>query len=266
MKHRQLKGSLLVSHSLYPPLLRRDAEVAGVPIQYHLAGAGDPVVLVHGLSGSSRWWVRNLAPLAARYTVYLVDLPGFGAMRRLRRAFALARAAHWLHEWMRTVGLARIHLVGHSMGGLIAIRLAATYPQVVRRLVLAAPAGIPTAKTLFGEIVPLIRAVGATTPAFLPVLAYDALRAGPLTLLRASQALLREDVRDDLSRITAPALLIWGSHDTLIPPSLGPLMCDQIPDARLVVIPGAGHVVMFDRADEFNAELLTFLADESARR
>ncbi|HST89984.1 MAG TPA: alpha/beta fold hydrolase [Ktedonobacterales bacterium] len=252
--------------SIHPPRIRRDAEVAGVHIQYHLAGAGDPVVLVHGLSGSSRWWARNLAPLAERYTVYLVDLPGFGAMRHLRRAFVLARAAHWLREWMRTAGLARAHLVGHSMGGLIAIRLAAAYPEVVRRLVLATPAGIPTAKTLLGEVVPLIRAIGATTPAFLPVLAYDALRAGPLTLLRASQALLREDVRDDLARIAAPTLLIWGSRDTLVPPSLGSLMCDQIPSARLVVIPGAGHVVMFDRPDQFNAELLTFLAGESERR
>lgn len=255
-----------MSTSLRPPLIRRDAEVAGIHIQYHLAGAGAPVVLVHGLSGSSIWWTRNLAPLATHYTVYLVDLPGFGALRHLRREFVLARAAHWLRAWMDAASLTRAHFVGHSMGGLIAIRLAAAYPEVVRRLVLAAPAGIPTAKTLFGEVVPLVRAIGATTPAFLPVLAYDALRAGPLTLLRASQALLREDVRDDLSHIAAPALLIWGSRDTLVPPSLGPLMRDQLPDARLVVIPGAGHVVMFDRPDQFNAELLTFLADKSERR
>lgn len=247
-----------------PPIRRwREIRVAGAPIRYQMAGAGDPVVLVHGLSGSSHWWVRNLAPLAKRYTVYLVDLPGFGTLHHLRHKFVLARAAHWLREWMRAAGLACAHLVGHSMGGLIAARLAATYPDTVRRLVLAAPAGIPTTKTLFGEVVPLVRAVGATTPAFLPILAYDALRAGPLTLLRASQMLLREDVRDDLGRIAAPALLIWGSRDTLVPPSLGPIMRDHIPDARLRIIPDAGHVVMFDRPGQFNAELLNFLNQDA---
>jgi pimeloyl-ACP methyl ester carboxylesterase len=97
----------------------------------------------------------------------------------------------------------------------------------------------------------------------LPVLVRDALYAGPATLLRASRDLLAEDVRGDLRRVEAPALLIWGKNDTLIPPSAGELMRAEIPDSRLLVIEGAGHNPMFDRPREFDRALLAFLAGET---
>src|SRR4051812_23367957 len=101
-----------------------------------MVGEGEPVVLVHGLSGSTRWWTRNIGALARGYRVYLVDLPGFGAMHRLRRHFVLAEAASWLVAWMEAVGLENAHLVGHSMGGYVCLQLAAQRPEVVCRLVL----------------------------------------------------------------------------------------------------------------------------------
>jgi pimeloyl-ACP methyl ester carboxylesterase len=76
-------------------------------VRYEIAGRGEPVVLVHGLSGSTRWRSRNIPALAERYCVYLLDLPGFGAMRRLRSRFVLAEAASWLSAWMEAVGLDR---------------------------------------------------------------------------------------------------------------------------------------------------------------
>ena len=68
----------------------------GRPVRYQVAGTGEPVILVHGLAGSSGWWRHNVPALAERYAVYTVDLPGFGGMRHLRRRFALAGAASWL--------------------------------------------------------------------------------------------------------------------------------------------------------------------------
>ena len=101
--------------------LRHEVRVGGWPISYEAAGEGEPIVLVHGLSGSTRWWSRNVPAIAERYRVYLVDLPGFGTLRSLRRRFVLAETATWLSEWMEAAGLERVHLVGHSMG--------ATYPS-----------------------------------------------------------------------------------------------------------------------------------------
>src|ERR671921_2412444 len=154
---------------------RYEVRVGGCPVRYEAAGEGEPVVLVHGLSGSTRWWSRNVSDLAERHRVYLVDLPGFGTMRRLRRRFVLAESADWLSEWMDAAGLERAHLVGHSMGGYVSVRLAASRPELVSRLVLVAPAGVPTERSIVGHLVPLLLAAHHATPAFMPVLVRDAL-------------------------------------------------------------------------------------------
>ena len=234
--------------------------MGGLPVSYGAVGEGEPVVFVHGLSGSTRWWSRNVPSIAGRHRVYLVDLPGFGAMRRPRGRFALAEAAGWLSEWMNAVGLERAHLVGHSMGGYVCLRLAASRPEAVRRLVLVAPAGVPTGRSMLGHLGPLLGAARYATPSFLPVLLRDALRTGPATLWRAAKDLLAEDVREDLRRIEAPTLLIWGQRDTLVPPAAGDLLREEIPGCRLLVLEGASHVPMFDRPEEFDAALLAFFA------
>ena len=243
---------------------RREVPVGGHPIRYGVAGeVGEPVVMVHGLSGSTRWWARNVPTLARHHRLYLVDLPGFGAMRRLGRQFVLAEADTWLSEWMRAVGLERAHLVGHSMGGYVATRLAAGRPGLVGRLVLVAPAGTPTGHSILGHLVPLLLTTRYATPAFLPVLVRDALRMGPVTLWRAARDLLAEDVREDLRKIEAPTLLVWGENDALVPPAVGDLLRQEIPDSRLLVLEAAGHVPMFDRPEEFDAALLAFLAGKT---
>ena len=236
--------------------------VGGLPVSYEAVGEGEPVVLVHGLSGSTRWWSRNISDLAERYRIYLVDLPGFGKMRRVRRRFVLAETTSWLSEWMAAVGLERAHLVGHSMGGYVCLRLAARRPEAVRRLVLVAPAGMPTGRSMVGHLGPLLGAVRYAKPSFLPVLVRDALRMGPATLWRAARDLLAEDVREDLRRVEAPTLLVWGRRDPLIPPAVGYLLREEITDSRLVVLERAAHVPMFDRPEEFDAALLAFLAGE----
>jgi pimeloyl-ACP methyl ester carboxylesterase len=236
--------------------------VGGCPIGYEAAGEGEPVVLVHGLSGSTRWWFRNVRAIAQRHRIYLVDLPGFGTMRSLRRRFVLAETATWLSEWMEAAGLERAHLVGHSMGGYASVRLAASRPELVRRLVLVAPAGVPAKRSMLGHLVPLLLTARCASPAFMPVLVRDALRMGLMTLWRAARDLLAEDVRGDLENIEAPTLLVWGENDPLIPPAVGDLFRKKISNSRLLSLQKAGHVPMFDQPREFDAALLAFLAGE----
>jgi pimeloyl-ACP methyl ester carboxylesterase len=243
-------------------LARRSISVDGHPTTYHVAGSGEQVVLVHGLAGSGRWWQRNVQALAAQHRAYLVDLPRFGVMHG-RGRFVLAEAAAWLLEWMRRVGLDRAHLIGHSMGGLIAIRLAARRPDAVRRLVLVAPAGIPSERSVAGLTLPMLRAGLRSKPRFFPLLAYDAVRAGPRTLWRAANEIVSEDVREDLTAIQSPTLIVMGQHDALVPPIVGRVLEENIADARLLVLKHAGHVVMFDQPDAFNHALLPFLAGAS---
>jgi pimeloyl-ACP methyl ester carboxylesterase len=227
-------------------------------VRYKVAGSGEPLILVHGLSGSTHWWIRNIGSLAQHYTVYLVDLPGFGTLGRTHR-FALNEAADWLLEWMQAVGVQRADWIGHSMGGHICIQIAARCPELVNRLVLAAPAVQPIGHSWQSYLLPLLEGTRYMRPSFLPILFYDAMRAGPLTLLRATNDLLAKDIREEAQSIQAPLLLIWGANDTLVPAVLSEILHKEIPHSRLLILKGAGHVVMYDRSRAFNEAVLDFL-------
>jgi pimeloyl-ACP methyl ester carboxylesterase len=92
------------------------------PVRYRVTGSGEPLVLVHGLAGSWRWWSPVLGPLAARRRVYVVNLP------RLRHPVRAALLSKWLARWLDAAGLDYLELAGHSLGGLVAAELAATRP------------------------------------------------------------------------------------------------------------------------------------------
>jgi len=200
---------------------------------------------VHGLSGSADWWRPIVPRLEREREVRLVDLP---------QRLPLEAAAGWLAEQLER----RVDLVGHSMGGLIAARLAADRPSLVRRLVLIAPAGVSPGSRA-RHVLPLVRALRHTSPRLVPLLARDALRAGPRTLWRAAGEVLEADIRAHLADIVAPTLVLWGGRDALLPPSLGEVVRSEIAGARLVVLERAGHVPMTEASEEVSQALAEFL-------
>src|SRR3712207_4519874 len=109
------------------------------PLAYEVTGSGPPLILLHGLSGSGRWWGRNVPAFAANFRTYTVDLPGFGQSRRTRWS-RLDDTADQLADWIMAEGLTRAHIGGHSLGGTVAARLASRHPDRVDRLVLVAAA------------------------------------------------------------------------------------------------------------------------------
>lgn len=245
-------------------LERSRARVGGARIHAVHSGAGEPVVLLHGLSGSYRWWRFTVPPLARRFRVHMPDLVGFGASRGDASPPPMPEMAGVIADWLDDRRVGPAHLVGHSMGGQVAIHLAATRPERFRRVVLVGAAGIPRdftlaeAARLLAELVPP-RAWGR--PAFLPTIALDALRAGPRVLLRSLLHLLDDDVRPLLGRVPHRTLLVWGEYDPLVPREHGRIMEQSIRASRFVVVPDAGHVPMADRPAEFNRILSGFLAD-----
>jgi pimeloyl-ACP methyl ester carboxylesterase len=239
---------------------RRIATVGGYPIRYKVAGhEGESVVLVHGLSGSTRWWTENIEALARRYRVYLVDLPGFGAMRRAPVHQGVHATTTWLIRWMEAVGVQPANLVGHSMGGSICLRIAVERHDLVKRLALVAPAVWFGRNSIFSRIAPLMSETRSFSPRFFATLSYDALRAGPATLLRSAYDLLKVRSARDLETLQAPTLLIWGELDAIVPVSVGYQLRRIIPNSRLLVLKDANHVPMFHDARRFNAALLHFL-------
>jgi pimeloyl-ACP methyl ester carboxylesterase len=244
-----------------PPTELRQTSVAGYRIQSEHVGTGDPVVLLHGLSGSRRWWRFTAPVLARRFRVHMPELVGFGGSRRSERQPDIGEMAAVLAEWIGQLGLPSFGLVGHSMGGQIALHLAVEH-RMPERLVLVDSSGLPHAWTLrdaarmvAGALPP--RSWGS--PLFVPTIAADAVRAGPRVLLHATRHLLNDDVTALLPRVSCPTLVIWGELDPLLPLQHGAALARRIPGARLAVIRDAAHNPMADRPTEFNRALIDFL-------
>jgi pimeloyl-ACP methyl ester carboxylesterase len=225
------------------------------------AGAGRPVVLLHGLSASSRWWSKNVDALAAEHLVAAVDLTGFGhstgffGLPATIPSFGEVTAL--LARWLETFD-EPVHLIGHSMGGQIAIRLTAERPDLVRSLMLVNSAGIPFRFDPLAHLRPLPKPPFGG-PRIAQVLLPDFLRAGPTSVAVASARVLHGDMRAWMREIRVPTLLVWGANDPLVPLRYGEAMAREIPDARLIVIERAAHVAMWDAPDEFNQIALDWL-------
>ena len=254
---------LLRGKQRQPRVRHTYTELQGCRIHAITGGSGPPVILLHGLAGSSAWWRYTMPELARHFTTHAPDLVGFGRSRGPLDA-TIADRAELLALWMDAAALTRAHVIGHSMGAQIAIHLAARFPERVDKLVLVGAAGVPRpiaitqAVRLLAEIIPP-RAWG--TPRFIPRIAVDTLRAGPFSVARAAASILQDDVRPLLQRISAPTLLVWGALDGLTPLRDGKYMSTQIPNARLLVLEGAAHMPMVDQPRQFNAAVLDFLRE-----
>ncbi|AFZ69111.1 alpha/beta fold hydrolase [Deinococcus peraridilitoris] len=233
----------------------------GRQITSTVSGSGPPLILVHGLSGSRRWWRRNLSAFETHYTVYRLELIGFGYARR-QRPVPLAHSAAIIARWMEHAHIERAHVLGHSMGGHICLHLAARFPERVDKLILAATTGLLRGQWWRMALqLPRVAVNGHLD--FVPVVTTDALRAGLFNLYRAGRELLSDNTSELLSQVQAETLVISGGRDLLVPPSLGLELCSQLVHGEHVLLERAGHVVMWDAPAEFNEAVLRFLRQPS---
>jgi pimeloyl-ACP methyl ester carboxylesterase len=259
------------------------------PVAWREAGAadGELVVMFHGLGGSRIGWEPQLASLsAAGYLAAAWDMPGYGASTPPREwtFTALATAAA---TWIRGFGVEAAHVVGLSMGGMVALHLALAEPSLIRSLVLCdtspafgfdgsidaetwtdarlAPihAGATPASMAAG-VLPAIMAPDAPVTAVDEAVAAMA-RVGPTAFEAAVRCLPSHDVRPRLAEITAPTLVVVGALDRETPPTYARHLADRIAASRYVEIDGAGHISNLERPAEFNAALLDFLAAVDGR-
>ena len=243
------------------PLITREVSLPPFHFWETRSGSGTPVILIHGLGGSSDWWRRTLPELARTHTVAAVDLVGFGRnrffLKRSSLPLAFDEVAPLLVRWIETSFSEPVHLAGNSMGGQVAIHVAALRPELVRSLILISSTGIPF------EIKPGLHLDHIVVPrgalSFARVLVRDAFRSGPTAIGVAFARLLRDDARPLMRRLKMPVLLLWGEHDPLVPLHYAELIREQIPHAALVVVPHAGHVSMWENPEFFNREFLAFV-------
>lgn len=180
--------------------------------------------------------------------MHVLDLP---------RAVPPGELAAWVAgrlEELRTP----VDLVGHSLGALVAVRVAASRPELVRRLILIAPPGIASRRSALAYGWPLVASLLRARPRFLVRLATDAARAGPRNILRGGRYVAAADATGEAERVRAPTLLIWGAHDRLVPSITGDFWLRALPRARLHVITGASHVPMIESPAELVAAISEF--------
>lgn len=244
----------------------RDVHLPPYSFRETRTGTGPPIALIHGLGGSARWWEKNFDALSSRHTVAAVDLPSFGGNARFFAAPqpmpAFSEMSALVARWLETFG-ERVHLVAHSMGGLIAIRLAAERPDLLRSLTLVCAAGIPFAldpKPHLRAMPQPVRGAVQITRFALP----DFLRAGPTAVAVAGARILLTDVREWLPLIEVPVLIVWGEHDPVVPLHYGEEMHRAIRGSRFAVLPNAAHVPMFEAPDAFNAQVTQFIDEVDA--
>ena len=208
-----------------------------------------PLVCVHGLSGSSRWWTRVTALIDRHVPLVLSDVP---------RSLKPSEVETWLAGRIEELG-PPVDLAGHSLGAPVSVRVAALRPELVRRLVLISPPGVGPPRSPLTYAWPLARTMLGSRPSFLVRLTYDGLRAGPRNLARGGLHVARADVTAELAAVTAPTLLVWGARDGVVPIEEASIWLERMPDARLIVIPGAGHVPMVDSPFELAEAIRPFL-------
>jgi len=239
---------------------------------YTRRGEGRPVILLHGwgVSGESLNGVAR--SLEDQFRVLTIDLPGFGWSATPLTAWGTRDYAAHLDRFMECAMLPSASVLGHSFGGRVALALAAWYPHRVRELVLVASAGIRPRRGP-GYYLKIMAAKLAKRCVSLPVFervgpriasglfdwagSRDYKQAGRMrtTLVK----LVNEDVRDLLSSIRAPALIIWGDRDRDVPRSSMEIMARGIAGARLEVLEGAGHFPFVDMPDRFAHVVRGFL-------
>ncbi|HMQ31653.1 MAG TPA: alpha/beta hydrolase [Chloroflexaceae bacterium] len=242
-----------MGHTAASPRCRHE-HIGAATIYSEVTGAGSPVVLIHGLAGSTRWWGRNIKTLARDHEVHTVDLVGSG--RSVGR-FVLRDAASTVAQWMERCGVGPAAVIGHSMGGHIAADLAASHPHLVSRLVL-----VDAALSFAGA--PQPKAQDLSTLSYLPfgmlpLILPEAVKTGLPNLARAAYEIMRRDMAPVLAQIRARTLVVWGEHDPCVPLSLGYRLASMLPGNALAVIRAAGHVPMWEQPAAFNSVVTAFL-------
>jgi pimeloyl-ACP methyl ester carboxylesterase len=250
----------------------------GLEIAYERVGEGPPLVLVHGAAVDSRMWGPQLAALADEFTVVAWDEPGAGRSSDVPADFVLPDYANCLAALIGALELGPAHVAGVSWGGTVAQELYRHHPKLVATLLLVDTyAGwkgslpeeevrvrvegvrqmLAAADHLFDPTLPGLFA-GDPPAEFAALLEAMAADVRPESMKTALLVMAEADQRDLLPRIAVPTLLIWGERDARSPLSVARQFEDAVPDAKLVVIPGAGHVSNLEAPELFNDAVRKF--------
>ena len=252
--------------------MNKTVDINGVTTAYMEEGNGIPVVLMHGWGQNKEMMIHVFDHLKDRFRVVSLDFPGFGESGLPPEAWGVIEYEKFFEQFLETIGIDRVILIGHSFGCRVAIRFAAEDPQRVIRMVLTGAAGIRPKHDLkwhiatktykLGKFVLKItgqkgrlqelqknagsedyrNAVGIMNPTFVKV--------------------VNDDIAPLLHSVTCPVLLVWGDLDTAAPLWMGQQMEKEMKDAGLAIFEGDDHWAYWHQSDRFNAVIDVFVKED----
>lgn len=273
----------------------RSVEVHGKPMNFIEAGSGPVLLLIHGMAGTCANWEAVIEPLAINHTVIAPDFPGHGGSAPGGGDYSLGALASALRDLMLSLGHERATLVGHSLGGGVAMQFTYQFPEMVERLVLVSSGGLgpdvspilraaalPGAELFISATVGVGSKVGSTIGRGLglvglrPNADLEEVTRGYATLAdpdrrKAFIATLRSVVGMEGQRVAAldklylaetlPLLIVWGENDPIIPAEHAREAHAQLPSSHLEIFEDTGHIPQLERPGRFIAALERFLAE-----
>lgn len=219
------------------------------------------MLFLHGYMSAKECFYNNVPYFCGRYAVTAPDFPGFGGSSPLPAAWSVGDYASWLYEFMGACGIDGAYVVAHSFGARVAIKLAANFPQLVKKLVITGGAGIVKPRSrAYMRKVKAYRMVKRIAPAFAERhFGSEEYRALGGVMRESYKKIVNEDLRADAAAVSCPVLLIYGNEDTVTPAAEeGLLFAACMPHACLKII-GGGHFCFMCNYKIFNAEVAEFL-------
>ncbi len=268
----------ILRRNLMDKIQNRKMQVGELKIHYVTGGEGKPLVIIHGGANGAGAWKKNLTELAKHYTVYAPDLPGFGRSQEIEGDFHIPELVKFVDDFARNLGLKSFHLVGHSLGGAVAVNYVLQFPSKITKLVLVSSMCLGKEIALwvrFFSRLWLARIMGEALFAIFRVIKWagEKLFVGVEFLMPFSRASMilgiplttfREQtivLANRLSDIMVPTLVVWGAKDRIVPPKQAYNAGRLIPHCQVAVFDDCGHSVYREKLPEFS-QLLTRFLDE----
>lgn len=258
-------------------------------------GTGDEtIIFIHGLGSYLPAWKKNIEVLRNDFRCIAIDLPGYGKSSKLPHSGMMTYYASVVNELVDSLNLTKVYLAGHSMGGQISLVTAIEYPEIVKGLILAAPAGFEkfTAgqKEWFRSVMTLNGVMRTPVEAIQTNLYYNfynmpddaqfmiddriAMRSAKdfeaysYAVVQSVHGMVNEPVLDHLEEIEQPVLIIFGENDNLIPnrflnpgftKKIAQVGHEKLPNSQLIMLPKTGHFLMFENPEGFNNAVKDFV-------
>lgn len=250
-------------------------KVDGRDVLYYTAGQGEPLVVVHGGGGDARTWWNNIGVLAEKYTVYAPDLPGYGGSQPLDGDYYIPELTEFIDKFAKSLGLEKFYIIGHSLGGGIALDYTLKFPQKIKKLVLVSSLclgreiafwvrlfTLPALIRSFGAMMKfvfksIIWVVKLFNPAryIMPLSPASVTVGGNITSFREQTLVLEPRLQE----VKTPTLLVWGARDPIVPVKQAYRAARAIPDCRIEVFKKRGHNVHRDELKKFCSLITSFL-------